>query len=96
MHTEAVDPYAAGAHGDHLVRGLNAGTGYAGTAAANGDTHAPTGSLPAGISSSCYDLLKRSRHSPPYPFRHQDHSWNLLELLQACRGDPWLPQSPPV
>ena len=45
---EPVDPYMAGAHGDHLVRGVNVGPGYAGTAAANGDIHAPTGSLPAG------------------------------------------------
>ena len=49
QRTEGVDPYAAGAHGDHLVQGLNhGGTGYAGGTAARGDNTAPTGSLPPG------------------------------------------------
>ncbi|KAK9816377.1 hypothetical protein WJX74_010452 [Apatococcus lobatus] len=49
QRTEGVNPYAAGAHGDHLVQGLShGGTGYAGATAARGDNTAPTGSLPPG------------------------------------------------
>ena len=47
--TEGVNPYAAGAHGDHLVQGLShGGIGYAGATTARGDNTAPTGSLPPG------------------------------------------------
>ncbi|KAK9816353.1 hypothetical protein WJX74_000067 [Apatococcus lobatus] len=48
QRTEGVDAYAKHAHGDHLAHGVNAGTGYAGGAAASGNNTAPTGSLPPG------------------------------------------------